>query len=155
MNQELRDQNQELRDQNQELRDQNQIQQVRIDGLSKMIDEQAKITLDYNARNNARIFEEFQKLKKIIQDKDAQLEDLREQLIQIRKNEEMDRLEAKLGKTTKLPTHKPKEPSWWKEKERMDNRNKPKKPPGSKGYHNWAGYKPPGSKGRSHSLFIW
>ena len=67
-------------------------------------------------------------------------------LIQIlkRKNEEIARLEEKLGQTTKLPTqdtHKPKEPSWWKDKERMDNRNKPKKPPGS--------------KGRSHSLFIW
>jgi hypothetical protein len=88
-------------------------------------------------------------------------------LIQIlkRKNEEIARLEEKLGQTTKLPTqdtHKPKEPSWWKDKERMDNRNKPKKPPGSKGrshslsygegYHNWAVYKPPGSKGRSHSL---
>ena len=66
------------------------------------------------------------------------------------KNEEIARLEAKLGQTTKLPTqdtHKPKEPSWWKDKERMDNRNKPKKPPGSKGYHNWAVYKHPGSKG--------
>ena len=28
-------------------------------------------------------------------------------------------------------------------RERMDNRNKPKKPPGSKGYHNGAVYKPP------------
>jgi len=114
---------------------------------------------------------------KLIQDKDAKLDDMREinaslikennrlnnipdlsfeetnykehneQLIKVlkQKNEEIVRLEAKLGKT-RIPapsTNKPKEPSWWKEKERMDNRNKPKKPPGSKGYHNGAFYKPP------------
>ena len=97
---------------------------------------------------NARISE---RMNKLIQDKDAKFDDLREmnqKLINIIKqqNEDLARLEAKLSKTTKLPapsTNKPKEPSWWKEKERMDNRNKPKKPPGSKGYHNGAFYKPP------------
>jgi hypothetical protein len=96
----------------QELRD--QMKQERIDGLSKMIDDQAKITVDFNAR----IIEEIQRQNKLIQNKDAQLDDLREMNASlIKNNEEIDRLEAKLGKTTKLPTHKPKEPSWWKEKE--------------------------------------
>nr|QHR86556.1 putative DNA polymerase [Picea sitchensis] len=166
-----------------DLREENAINAKRIDLLSKMMDDQAKI-MDNQAKTtiafNARIYEEIQKLNKLLQDKDAKLDDLREmnaslikennrlkekpylsleetksfhkehnkQLLQIikRKNEEIARLEAKLGQTTKLPTqdtNKPKEPSWWKEKERMDNRNKPKKPPGSKGYHNGAFYKPP------------
>ena len=120
MNQDKQEQNEILIKMNQELQDQDQMKQERIDGLSKMIDDQAKATLDFHAR----IFEEIQKLKKLIQNKDAQLDDLREMNASLikRKNEEIDRLEAKLGQTTKLPTqdtHKPKEPSWWKDKERV------------------------------------
>ena len=103
-----------------------------------MMDDNAKAEIDFNAR----ISEKMQKQNKLIQDKDAQLDDLREMNASLIKENQ----KLKLGKTTKLPTqdtNKPKEPSWWKEKERMDNRNKPKKPPGSKGYHNGAVYKPP------------
>jgi len=110
--------------------------------LQERMDDQAKATLDFHART----FEEIQDMKKEIREKDAQLNDLRNASIMKQKNEEIARLEAKLGQTTERPTqdtHKPKEPSWWKDKERMDNRNKPKKPPGSKGYHNWAVYQPP------------
>ena len=101
------------------------------------MDDNAKAEIDFHAR----ISEKMQKQNKLIQDKDAQLDDLREMNASLIKENQ----KLKLGKTTKLPTqdtNKPKEPSWWKEKERMDNRNKPKKPPGSKGYHNGAFYKP-------------
>ena len=112
--------NRDKQEQNEILIKMNQDKQERIDGLSKMLDDQAKATLNYHAR----LFEDIQELKKLIQDKDAQLDDLREMNASLikRKNEEIDRLEAKPGQTTKLPTqdtHKPKEPSWWKDKERM------------------------------------